>query len=46
VRWGDTRIRAGRANPLANGIHNIAWSVTDDQGHVDGIGSRFFWVLN
>jgi Zn-dependent metalloprotease len=31
---------------LANGIHSIAWSVTDDLGQVDGIGSRFFWVDN
>jgi ELWxxDGT repeat protein len=31
---------------LANGIHTIAWSVTDDQGRVDGIGSRYFWVQN
>ncbi len=29
---------------LANGLHTIAWSVTDDQGRVDGIGSRFFTV--
>ena len=31
---------------LANGIHSIAWSVTDDNGHADGIGSRYFWVQN
>ncbi|MBI4894046.1 MAG: BACON domain-containing protein, partial [Acidobacteria bacterium] len=31
---------------LANGIHTIAWSVTDNLGRSDGIGSRFFWVLN
>jgi hypothetical protein len=31
---------------LANGLHSIAWSVTDDQGRTDGIGSRFFWVQN
>ena len=31
---------------LANGIHTIAWSVTDDLGRVDGIGSRYFWVQN
>jgi hypothetical protein len=31
---------------LANGLHTIAWSVTDSQGRADGIGSRFFWVLN
>jgi glucose/arabinose dehydrogenase len=31
---------------LANGLHTIAWSVTDDEGRVDGIGSRYFWVQN
>lgn len=31
---------------LANGMHSIAWSVTDDGGRVDGIGSRYFFVLN
>ncbi|MBW2593848.1 MAG: hypothetical protein JRE58_12765, partial [Deltaproteobacteria bacterium] len=29
-----------------NGVHNIAWSVTDDDGAVDGIGSRFFEIQN
>jgi glucose/arabinose dehydrogenase len=31
---------------LANGIHTIAWSVTDNLGRADGIGSRYFWVQN
>jgi hypothetical protein len=31
---------------LANGIHTIAWLVTDNQGRADGIGSRYFWVQN
>jgi hypothetical protein len=31
---------------LANGMHTIAWSVTDDQGRTDGIGSRYFFVQN
>jgi hypothetical protein len=31
---------------LANGVHTIFWIVTDDQGHADGIGSRFFTVQN
>jgi hypothetical protein len=31
---------------LANGVHTIAWSVTDNAGRTDGIGSRFFSVLN
>jgi len=30
----------------ANGIHTIAWSVKDDAGHSDGIGSRYFRILN
>ncbi len=31
---------------LANGVHTIAWSVTDTAGRTEGIGSRFFNVLN
>jgi hypothetical protein len=31
---------------LANGVHTIAWSVTDEAGHAEGIGSRFFTVMN
>ncbi len=31
---------------LANGVHTIAWGVTDGAGHSEGIGSRFFTVLN
>jgi glucose/arabinose dehydrogenase len=31
---------------LTNGIHTIAWSVTDNLGRADGIGSRYFWVQN
>jgi hypothetical protein len=31
---------------LANGVHTIAWSVTDDSGVTTGIGSRFFTVSN
>jgi len=29
-----------------NGVHTIAWSVTDDAGNTDGIGSRYFNVMN
>ncbi len=29
-----------------NGMHNIAWSVRDNAGNEDGVGSRFFWILN
>ncbi|HEX4595127.1 MAG TPA: hypothetical protein VH157_12670, partial [Bryobacteraceae bacterium] len=31
---------------LANGVHTIAWSVSDSGGRADGIGSRYFTVLN
>jgi hypothetical protein len=29
-----------------NGVHTIAWSVVDDAGNTDGIGSRYFSVQN
>jgi hypothetical protein len=31
---------------LANGMHTIAWGVIDSAGRTEGIGSRFFTVLN
>jgi hypothetical protein len=31
---------------LPNGLHTIAWQVTDNGGHSQGIGSRFFTVSN
>jgi hypothetical protein len=31
---------------LTNGIHTIMWVVFDDDGRGEGIGSRFFTVLN
>lgn len=31
---------------LSDGMHSIAWSVTDSAGRVDGIGSRYFFVEN
>ncbi len=31
---------------LSNGLHTMAWSVTDSMGRTEGIGSRFFNVLN
>jgi phosphodiesterase/alkaline phosphatase D-like protein len=29
-----------------NGVHTIAWSVKDNAGNSDGIGSRFFTIIN
>ena len=31
---------------LTNGLHTISWTVVDDQGATEGIGSRFFTVSN
>ena len=31
---------------LADGVHTIAWGVTDDAGVTEGIGSRYFTVQN
>lgn len=31
---------------LANGVHTIAWVVTDNQGNASGVGSRYFRVFN
>lgn len=31
---------------LANGVHTIAWLVTDNMGGASGIGSRYFTVSN
>lgn len=30
----------------ADGLHTIAWSVTDSAGHTDGVGSRYFSINN
>jgi len=30
----------------ANGVHTIYWIATDDQGAADGIGSRYFNIMN
>lgn len=31
--------------PYKDGVHTIAWSVRDDAGNVEGIGSRYFTVM-
>lgn len=30
----------------SNGVHTIAWGVTDNAGNTDGIGSRYFSIQN
>ena len=30
----------------ANGVHTIYWTASDDAGHTDGIGSRYFSIQN
>ena len=30
------------SSTLTNGVHTIAWVVTDNQGAADGVGSRYF----
>jgi hypothetical protein len=30
----------------SNGVHTISWSVTDNAGNTDGIGSRYFSIQN
>jgi uncharacterized repeat protein (TIGR01451 family) len=31
---------------LTNGVHTIFWVATDNAGHTDGLGSRYFTVAN
>ena len=31
---------------MTNGLHTISWAVTDNQGAIEGLGSRFFTVSN
>ncbi|MBI4893844.1 MAG: carboxypeptidase regulatory-like domain-containing protein [Acidobacteria bacterium] len=45
-RFGAVGYRYIDTTQLSNGIHTIAWSVTDNLGRADGVGSRFFWVFN
>lgn len=30
----------------ANGLHTISWTVTDDAGNTEGVGSRYFIIQN
>lgn len=34
------------SSKFANGMHTISWNVYDNQGHADGVGSRYFYILN
>ena len=43
---GGVGFRILDTTTLTNGLHTIAWTVVDDQGAVEGIGSRFFTVSN
>jgi hypothetical protein len=43
---GAVGYRAINTTALADGLHTIAWVVTDNQGSSEGIGSRFFTVAN
>jgi hypothetical protein len=43
---GAVGLRVIDTTALTNGLHTIAWTVADDQGAVEGIGSRFFTVSN
>ena len=31
---------------MSNGVHTIAWAVTDEAGNAEGLGSRYFTVFN
>ncbi|MGD2087492.1 MAG: lamin tail domain-containing protein [Candidatus Aminicenantes bacterium] len=30
----------------SNGVHTIAWTATDSGGNIDGLGSRYFTIIN
>jgi len=43
---GPVGYRVLDTTALGEGLHNIAWTVTDDAGVTTGIGSRYFTVRN
>jgi hypothetical protein len=43
---GAIGFRAIDTTALANGMHTIAWTVSDNLGAAEGIGSRYFRVSN
>ena len=43
---GAVGVRSIDTTLLTNGLHTISWTVVDDQGATEGIGSRYFTVAN
>ena len=43
---GPVGYRAIDTTKYANGVHTIAWVVTDSAGQAEGIGSRYFNIQN
>ena len=43
---GAVGFRVIDTTTLTNGLHTISWTVVDNQGAIEGIGSRFFTVSN
>lgn len=43
---GAIALRTISSSELTNGLHTIQWGVTDSAGRSEGIGSRYFTVLN
>ncbi len=43
---GAVGFRVIDTTTLSNGLHTISWTVTDNLGVTEGIGSRFFTVAN
>jgi hypothetical protein len=43
---GPIGLRSIDTTALVNGLHTISWGVSDTAGRIEGIGSRYFSVLN
>ena len=43
---GAVGFRVIDTTTLTNGLHTISWTVVDNRGAIEGIGSRFFTVSN
>ena len=43
---GAVGVRSIDTTLLTDGLHTISWTVVDDQGATEGIGSRYFTVAN